>query len=129
MRIRLLLDQGVPRESADRLRALGYECVHAAEAGMQEATDDQMLAFARSRDAALVTLDGSFQAALSASAALRPSVIRLRIRGLDGARVAGLVEQTAAAFAEDLEYGSLVTLKSRKTTCYKLPLGDPRELR
>jgi hypothetical protein len=36
MAIRLVLDQGVPREAASRLRDLGYECTHVSEIGYVE---------------------------------------------------------------------------------------------
>jgi len=43
--MRLVLDQGVPRDAAARLRGLGYECIHLGEIGMSKAADEEILAF------------------------------------------------------------------------------------
>jgi|HubBroStandDraft_1064217.scaffolds.fasta_scaffold329771_3 hypothetical protein len=35
----LILDQGIPRDAAIRLRELGHECTHLGEVGMSKAMD------------------------------------------------------------------------------------------
>jgi predicted nuclease of predicted toxin-antitoxin system len=42
--MRLVLDQGVPRDAAALLRSLGYDCVHVGEIGMSKAGDEEILA-------------------------------------------------------------------------------------
>ena len=56
----LVLDQGVPRDAASRLRGLGYECIHLGEIGMSKAADEEILAFSLGRHAVVVTLDAGF---------------------------------------------------------------------
>ena len=73
MPIILVLHQGVPRDAGTRLRDLGYDCVHAGEAGMSTATDEEILGFALGRNAVVVTLDAEFHAILAISGAIRPS--------------------------------------------------------
>ncbi len=51
MPITLVLDQGVPRDAAIRVRDLGYECVHVGELGMSAATDEEILRFALAKSA------------------------------------------------------------------------------
>ena len=79
--IRLLLDQGIPRDVAGLLRAVQYECVHVGEIGMQNATDDEILAFAAEHKAIVATLDADFHTMLAVSGSSGPSVIRIRIQG------------------------------------------------
>ena len=67
--IRLVLDQGVPRDAAALLRDLGYECIHVGEIGMWNAADDAILAFASGKHATVVTLDADFHAILAVSGA------------------------------------------------------------
>ncbi|MGH8285469.1 MAG: DUF5615 family PIN-like protein [Steroidobacteraceae bacterium] len=38
--IKILLDQGLPRSAAARLREAGWDAVHAAEVGLERATDE-----------------------------------------------------------------------------------------
>jgi predicted nuclease of predicted toxin-antitoxin system len=124
MAIRLVLDQGVPRDAARRLRDLGFECAHVGEAGMWKATDDEILAFASGRKAVIVTLDADFHAILAVSGASGPSAIRLRLQGLHASAVVDLVQRVLSVFESDLKHGALVTVKARKTTCHRLPIGS-----
>ena len=120
----LVLDQGVPRDAATRLRGLGYECTHVGEIGMGKATDGEILAWSLGRNAIVVTLDADFHTILAVTGARGPSVIRLRIEGLGAQAVVELVQKVLAGFGSDLERGSLVTVKARKITCHRLPVGS-----
>jgi predicted nuclease of predicted toxin-antitoxin system len=124
MAIRLVLDQGVPRDAASHLRSLGYECTHVGEIGMSKAADEEILAFALRKHATLVTLDADFHAILAVSGASGPSVIRFRMQGLGAPEIVALVPRVLAEFVTDLARGSLITVKARKTTCHRLPIGS-----
>lgn len=45
--MRLLFDQGLPTSAASILRAGGWDVIHASEAGLDRATDEAVLEFAR----------------------------------------------------------------------------------
>lgn len=120
--IRFILDQGVPRDAAGIMRGAGFECAHAGELGMARAEDTAILEVARERQATVVTLDADFHAILAVSMATGPSVIRLRLQGLGGDRVAKLVIELAGRFGAELVRGCLLTVKSKKTTCHMLPV-------
>jgi hypothetical protein len=64
-----------------------------------------------------------FQAMLAVSGAVGPSVIRIRIQGLGATETAELVRFVSIRFDSELKAGSLVTIKTRKTTCHSLPIG------
>ena len=51
-------------------------------------------------------------------------MIRLRIQGLGAQAVVELVQKVLAGFGSDLERGFLVTVKARKITCHRLPVGS-----
>lgn len=123
--IRLVLDQGVPRDAASELRDLGFECIHVSEVGMRTAKGDEVLAFALRAHATVLTLDADFHAILAVSQRTGPSVIRLRMEGLRAEAVVEVVQQVVEKFGDDLALGSLVTVKARKTTCHRLPIGGP----
>ena len=122
-RTSVVLDQGVPRDAAALLREDRYECTHVGEIGMSRATDREILAWSLEQRAIVVTLDADFHAILAVSGAIGPSVIRLRMQGLDGSAAAAIIEKVLADYAFDLANGSLVTVKLNKTTCHKLPIG------
>ena len=121
--VHLVLDPGVPRDAATRLRAMGYECTHVGEVGMWNAADHEILSWALERHATIVTLDADFHAILAVSGASGPSAIRLRREGLGAPEVLELVQSTLARFEADLKRGALVSVKARKTTCHRLPIG------
>ncbi len=119
MPITIVLDQGVPRDAADRLRHLEYQCVHVGEAGVSTAADEEIVAFARGKNAVIVTLDADFHAILAVSGAAGPFVIRIRIQGLRAVEIVERLRLVLAQFGGELEAGSLVTVKARKTTCHR----------
>jgi predicted nuclease of predicted toxin-antitoxin system len=122
--MRLVLDQGVPRDAAALLRSLEYDCIHVSEIGMSKSTDEEILAFSLGRKAVLVTLDADFHTILAVSGAIGPSVIRVRLQGLGAPETVALVRKVLAGFEADLTRGSLITVKARKTTCHRLPVGN-----
>jgi predicted nuclease of predicted toxin-antitoxin system len=121
--IRVLLDQGVPRDVAALLRELGYDCTHVGEIGMSQASDQEIIAWSLERTATVVTLDADFHAILAVSGAAGPSVIRIRRQGLDALAVVELIKTVLVDYELDMRRGSLVTIKLNKTTCHKLPIG------
>jgi predicted nuclease of predicted toxin-antitoxin system len=123
--LRLILDQGLPRDAAQLLRQLGYDCTHVGELYMSRASDEEILAWAREQGATVVTLDADFHAILAVSGASRPSVVRTRIEGLNARALVELLSSVLATYRSDLEQGAFVTVKSHKITHHRLPIGRP----
>ena len=113
----------MPRDAATILREAGCDCVHVGEMGMSQAEDGEIISWARDHQRAVVTLDADFHAELAVSGASRPSVIRLRIQGLDGPTVAKLVKAIVSEHGSALLRGCMVSAKARKTTVHYLPIG------
>ena len=91
---------------------------------MGKAADDEILAWSLGKNAIVVALDADFHTILAVSGASGPSVIRLRIQGLGAQEVVELVQKVLAEFGSHLKRGSLVTVKARKITCHRLPVGS-----
>jgi predicted nuclease of predicted toxin-antitoxin system len=121
--VRLVLDQGIPRDAATLLRDRLHDCIHVSEIGMSKADDREIVRWALEQRAAVVTLDADFHAILAVTRASAPSVIRIRVQGLDGLAVTNVVQRVIQEFAADLFDGSVITVKANKTTCHKLPIG------
>jgi len=89
--MRLLLDQGLPRSTVRHLAGTGIAAEHVGDLGLARAADALILDMARERQAVVVTWDADFHALLAASRAASPSVVRIRIEGLNGEQLASLL--------------------------------------
>jgi len=58
--LRILLDQGVPADAAELLRAAGCDCLHVSELGMQRSEDEEIISTAIEQERLIVTLDSDF---------------------------------------------------------------------
>ena len=65
--MKLLLDQGLPRSTANLLRAAEIDAVHVAEIDLAAAEDIQILQKARENQRVVVTLDADFHTLLADS--------------------------------------------------------------
>jgi predicted nuclease of predicted toxin-antitoxin system len=93
------------------------------EIGLSKAADEEIIALSLLRSAIVVTLDADFHAILSGSGAQGPSVIRMRLQGLGAPEVVDVVRKVLESFEVELERGALITVKTLKTTCHRLPIG------
>ncbi|MHB0971439.1 MAG: DUF5615 family PIN-like protein [Thermoanaerobaculia bacterium] len=120
--MKLLLDQGLPQSAAGRLRDRGIDAIHAADVALSFAADLEILDRAREMQATVVTLDSDFHAMLALSGARAPSVIRIRIEGLDGAGLEALIFAVIASCREEIESGAAITVTETAIRLRKLPI-------
>ncbi len=120
--MKLLLDQGLPRSAAGRLRERGIEAIHAADVKLSAAADTEILECAREMGSVVATLDSDFHAILALSGARAPSVIRIRIEGLDGSGIESLLRSVIAACRAEIESGAAITVTERSIRIRPLPI-------
>ena len=121
--MRLLLDQGLPRSTVCRLGAMGVVAEHVGDLGLARAADAHILDVARERRAVVVTLDADFHALLATSGATSPSVLRVRIEGLNGEKLAVLLLRVLAVAATEIEAGAVVSITRDRIRVRMLPIG------
>lgn len=121
--MRLLLDQGLPRSTVRHLAGMGIAAEHVGDLSMAAATDASILDAARKRQAAVVTLDADFHALLAKSGVVSPSVVRIRIEGLQGEQLASLLGQVLAIAGVEIEAGAAVCVTARRIRVRLLPIG------
>jgi len=80
--MKLILDQGTPRSAASLLREVGFDAVHTGEIGLAEAEDAVIIQQAALEERVVVTLDADFHSLLALAQTRRPSIVRIRIEGL-----------------------------------------------
>jgi predicted nuclease of predicted toxin-antitoxin system len=120
--MKLLLDQGLPRSTAELLRRSGLDAVHVGEVGYSTADDASILKRGLDEGRVVVTLDADFHALLALSGAAFPSVIRLRTEGLKVKRAAKLISEVVERCDEELTKGAVVTVQPGRMRIRFLPL-------
>lgn len=123
--MKLLLDQGLPRMAVHHLAKLGIEATHVSELGLSTATDSRLIEVGRSRGECVVTLDADFHALMALSGDASPSIIRIRIDGLNAAQLAGLLANVIRVVGADIAAGAAVSVTEKSIRVRKLPLGFP----
>jgi predicted nuclease of predicted toxin-antitoxin system len=89
----LLLDENLPRSTADALARAGHDVLHIAQAEAA-AEDRRVLALARASGRVLVTFDADFgDLVYRRGEPVPPSILYLRLHPIDGAVAAALVLQ------------------------------------
>lgn len=81
MSIKLLVDEDLPRSTAELLRSLGYEAIDVRDIGLRGARDSEIFAYASKVNATVVTADVGFASMiyLSSQAHADAGVILLRL--------------------------------------------------
>lgn len=120
--MRVLLDQGLAPGAASLLRDNGWDAVHVSEIEMQTADDVDILNVARNTDRICITLDHDFHAHLALTKSGLPSVILLRVQGLDGPGQAALIRIICDECADALSAGAAVSADRDTIRIRRLPL-------
>ena len=112
--MKLLLDQGISKNSISSFAELGHHATHASSLSEGAIPDEVILAYAIENQSVIVTSDSDFHAMIANDSLGAPSVIRLRIEGLRPAQMAGYVHQwIMAAQDRGLEFFAMSINKDR----------------
>ena len=76
--MKFLLDECLPPQMAELLRAAGHDCAHVYELGLGGQPDEQIMALADRDNRILISADTDFGELLANAPVLAPSVILLR---------------------------------------------------
>lgn len=89
---------------------------------MFRASDEEIIVEAVKRSAIIVTYDDDFHRLLYNTGATRPSVIRIRIEGLNHQQAAMYILNAVVQAAAELAAGAVVSITERKVRVRALPL-------
>jgi len=120
--MKLILDMNLSPKLVNMLNSKGVVSQHWHTIGNPAASDLEIMEFARSNQAIVVTCDLDFTAILSNTHDSQPSVIQIRKHDL---QLEILAEQLSAAVkqcADELNKGAILTLDARKVRARLLPL-------
>ena len=120
---RVLLDQGLAPNTAALLRREGeWDTLHVSEVGMSQAADEEILSYARQQSRTCVTLDHDFHTHLALSQSDGPSVVLVRIEGLDSLRQADLIRRVWSICATHIQLSAAVSVDRLAIRVRRLPL-------
>ncbi len=120
--IPLVLDAGLPRSAAEDLRGASWDVIHVSDVGLGGAEDRTILEFARAQSRAVVTLDGDFPRLMYVGGYSAPSIVLLRIEGLDRKRTVAVLTQIVPAIEDALRAGAVVSVNLDAARVRLLPL-------
>src|SRR4051812_22009105 len=106
----VLLDQGRSPRAAAILRGQGWDALHVSEIEMEKTEDIQILERARVEARVCVTLDHDFHAHLAMTGSGQPSVVLLRVQGVDAQGQADLIRSVFIQCEEALSEGAAVSV-------------------
>jgi predicted nuclease of predicted toxin-antitoxin system len=89
---------------------------------MGGASDEAILQLAMDKQASLATLDADFHQLLAVTGRSSPSVIRVRIQGLDAAGMSALLQDVISRIRNEMEKGVAVSVLEDRIRIRQLPL-------
>ena len=120
----LLLDMNISPKLVDLLLHQGLEVKHWYGIGKPDATDTEIMAYAKDNDCIVVTYDLDFSAILAITQSKKPSVIQIRKQGLQLSSLAELLANTTRHWEAELERGAILSLDARREKIRLLPLAN-----
>lgn len=118
----VLVDMNLATAWATALSGDGIQARHWQDIGERTAPDHEILAWARTHDHVVLTLDLDFQQLLFATRARGPSVVLLRVRDPLAGSLPAKVRQTLIENAASLQEGSLIVIDENRSRIRRLPL-------
>ena len=120
--MKILVDMNLSPTWADFLSENGIEAIHWSSIGPPDATDIEIISYAKTHSFSIFTNDLDFGFFLAMNKGKKPSVIQTRTGALGTDRIGSLVISTIKMLATDIENGVLVTIDQHKTRVTLLPL-------
>lgn len=120
--MKLILDMNVSPLCVARLRLAGHEARHWSEVGGPRSADEDIMAWAKVQGFVVVTHDLDFTRILSLTAADGPSVVQIRAKRMDPARLTSLIGEAVLECRRELDRGAVVTLDVLQRRVRALPM-------
>ena len=118
--MKVLVDMNLSPRWVSALLGAGIEATHWSTVGPRNATDAQIMAFARTNEYVVLTHDLDFSAILAATQGTKPSVVQVRAENVDPAVIGAPIIDALRQMAAELEEGALLTVApvARVCACY-----------
>jgi len=121
--MRLLIDMNLSPRWAGVLAEHNIEAIHWSDIGRADASDTEIMAYAKANNYTVFTHDLDFSTILAITNSDKPSVVQIRTGDVSPAVNAHLVIKALLAAATEIEKGALITIDLNKTRLRILPLS------
>ena len=121
--MRLLADLNIAPRTTTFLRSLGHDLIRVNEVLPGSSSDEQIVAFARTHQYAVLTQDLDFSAIVALSGASTPSIISVRLGSARLEVVNHRLEVVLPTIEEDVLAGAIITVEERAVRSRKLPIS------
>lgn len=120
--MKVLVDMNLSPRWVDLLGQAGFESAHWIDLGPKDASDAQVMDFARTNDYVVLTHDLDFGAILAATRATKPSVVQVRAEDIRPQAIGAQVVAALHQQSSQLQEGALLTIDVARTRVRILPL-------
>jgi predicted nuclease of predicted toxin-antitoxin system len=120
--VKFLLDECLPPQMAELLRAAGHDCAHVYELGLGGQPDEQIMAVADRDNRILISADTDFGELLANAPVLAPSVILLRRTNKRAGSLAAVIIANLEQVTQDLAAGALIVISDTRIRARRLPM-------
>ena len=120
--MKLVVDLNLSPRWIPLLKAAGFDACHWSEVGAVTASDEQIIAWARTADAVVLTHDLDFSAILAFTKDTKPSVVQVRAEDINPDRIGSSVISAVTQFATELAAGAVISVDPVRARVRLLPL-------
>jgi len=120
--MKILIDMNLSPKWAEFFLAHNIEAVHWSSVGAADASDEEIIIYAKNNGYAVFTHDLDFSSILAITHNDKPSVIQIRTGDISPLNSAQLLINAIQIASLDIEKGALVTIDLNKTRLRILPL-------
>ena len=122
--MKLLIDMNLSPRWVSILGDAGFEATHWSTLGRSNASDTEIMAFAKANDYVVLTHDLDFGAILAATHGDKPSVVQIRSEDVSPDVIGKSIIVALRQMTAELEEGALVTLDPNRPRLRVLPLSS-----
>jgi predicted nuclease of predicted toxin-antitoxin system len=120
--MKFLLDMNLSPRWVGFLADSGIEAAHWSDLGAADATDAEIMAFAKAQGYVVLTHDMDFGAILAATHGEKPSVVQVRAGDVSPEAVGRAVVAAVQQMAAELDRGALLSVEPNRMRMRLLPL-------
>lgn len=122
--MKVLLDMNLSPRWVKVLADAGFESAHWSVLGRKNASDAEIMAYARSHNYVVMTHDLDFGAILAATQGEKPSVVQIRAEDVSPEAIGLPIIAALRQMDEALARGALLTIDPNRTRMRILPLDS-----